>query len=76
MLLHQKHRCAAEHCTIIAEKDKAIELAKANIQAFEEANVDYIITNAGGCGAALAEYADLFRGIPIGWRGQKHSQPK
>ncbi|MDF2035845.1 (Fe-S)-binding protein [Cytobacillus oceanisediminis] len=46
------------------KKDKAIELAKANIQAFEEANVDYIITNAGGCGAALAEYADLFRGDP------------
>ncbi|RBP96552.1 glycolate oxidase iron-sulfur subunit [Cytobacillus firmus] len=44
------------------KKDRAIELAKANIQAFEEANVDYIITNAGGCGAALAEYADLFRG--------------
>lgn len=37
-------------------------MAKANIQAFEKANVDYIITNAGGCGAALAEYADLFRG--------------
>ncbi|MCM3707518.1 MULTISPECIES: (Fe-S)-binding protein [Cytobacillus] len=46
------------------KKDKAIELAKANIQAFEEANVDYIVTNAGGCGAALAEYTDLFRDDP------------
>lgn len=46
------------------KKDKTIELAKANILAFEEAAVDYIITNAGGCGAALAEYADLFRNDP------------
>ncbi|KAF0817795.1 putative glycolate dehydrogenase, 2-subunit type, iron-sulfur subunit GlcF [Bacillus sp. ZZV12-4809] len=46
-------------------KDKTIELAKANIQAFEEADVDYIITNAGGCGAALAEYADFFRDDPV-----------
>lgn len=47
------------------KKEKAIDLAKANIQAFEEANADYIIANAGGCGAALAEYSDLFRDDPV-----------
>ncbi|KKK38476.1 hypothetical protein WQ57_07660 [Mesobacillus campisalis] len=46
------------------KKDKTIELAKANIKAFEKAGVDYIITNAGGCGAALVEYVDLFRDDP------------
>ncbi|RFU65246.1 (Fe-S)-binding protein [Peribacillus glennii] len=47
------------------KKDKTIELAKANIEAFEKAEVDYIITNAGGCGAALAEYSDFFRDDPV-----------
>jgi glycolate oxidase iron-sulfur subunit len=46
------------------KKDKTIELAKANIEAFENANVDYIISNAGGCGAALVEYVELFREDP------------
>lgn len=43
------------------EKKRAIEMAKRNIQAFEEANVDYIITNAGGCGAFLQDYAYLLK---------------
>ncbi len=46
------------------KKEKALELAKANIEAFEEAKVDYIISNAGGCGAALTEYAEFFRDDP------------
>lgn len=46
------------------KKEKTIELAKANIKAFESASADYIITNAGGCGAALVEYVDLFRDDP------------
>lgn len=46
------------------KEDKAIELAKANIETFENAKVDYIISNAGGCGAALVEYIELFRNDP------------
>src|SRR5690625_3401884 len=38
------------------ELDKAKEMAKRNITAFEDADVDYIITNAGGCGAFLQDY--------------------
>ncbi|WP_173915476.1 (Fe-S)-binding protein [Halobacillus sp. Marseille-Q1614] len=43
------------------EKDQAKQLAKKNIQAFEEAEVDYIITNAGGCGAFLVDYKHLLK---------------
>jgi len=43
------------------EQDKAKEMAKRNIQAFEEEEVDFIITNAGGCGAFLVDYAYLLR---------------
>ncbi|MFU0788876.1 (Fe-S)-binding protein [Virgibacillus proomii] len=43
------------------EVDQAREMAKRNIAAFEQAEVDYIITNAGGCGAFLVEYAHLLK---------------
>jgi glycolate oxidase iron-sulfur subunit len=46
------------------EKQDAKVLAKKNIQTFEEANVDFIITNAGGCGAFLHDYYHLFKDEP------------
>ncbi|GMB10119.1 (Fe-S)-binding protein [Thermolongibacillus altinsuensis] len=46
------------------EKNDAKELAKRNIEAFEQLNVDYIITNAGGCGAFLIEYDHLLKDDP------------
>ncbi len=46
------------------EKESAKDLAKRNIIAFEELNVDYIITNAGGCGAFLVDYDHLLEKEP------------
>ncbi|WP_412677256.1 (Fe-S)-binding protein [Bacillus smithii] len=46
------------------EKEIAKELAKQNIEAFEKHDVDYIITNAGGCGAFLIEYDHLLKDEP------------
>ncbi|WP_078549554.1 (Fe-S)-binding protein [Litchfieldia alkalitelluris] len=46
------------------EKKGAKELAKRNVIAFERLNVDYIITNAGGCGAFLIEYDHLLKDEP------------
>ncbi|GAA0472389.1 (Fe-S)-binding protein [Alkalibacillus silvisoli] len=43
------------------EKDGAIKQAKQNIAAFEQAWADYIITNAGGCGAFLHDYDHLLK---------------
>ena len=43
------------------ERNKAQEMAKKNIEAFEKADVDYIITNAGGCGAFLVDYGYLLK---------------
>ncbi|WCN37451.1 (Fe-S)-binding protein [Aneurinibacillus uraniidurans] len=51
--------CGALHAHS-GEKDGAVELAKRNIEAFEKANVDFIVNNAGGCGAALKEYHHWF----------------
>ncbi|GIO25983.1 (Fe-S)-binding protein [Ornithinibacillus bavariensis] len=46
------------------EREKAKEMAKRNIEAFEGMNVDYIITNAGGCGAFLVDYNHLLKDEP------------
>jgi glycolate oxidase iron-sulfur subunit len=46
------------------EKEKSKELAKKNIQAFEDLQVDYIISNAGGCGAFLIDYGHLLKDAP------------
>lgn len=47
------------------EKADAKELAKRNIEAFETLDVDYIVTNAGGCGAFLIEYDHLLKDDPV-----------
>ena len=46
------------------EKDGSKDLARRNIKAFEDLNVDFIITNAGGCGAFLIDYDHLLKDDP------------
>ncbi|MED0668950.1 (Fe-S)-binding protein [Aneurinibacillus aneurinilyticus] len=55
--------CGALHAHA-GEKDGAVDLAKRNIEAFERADVDFIVNNAGGCGAALKEYHHWFHDEP------------
>ncbi|WP_339299087.1 (Fe-S)-binding protein [Paenibacillus sp. FSL K6-2441] len=56
--------CGAMHAHS-GEMAGAKELAKRNIEAFEQAGVDFIVNNAGGCGAALKEYRHWFKGDPV-----------
>ena len=53
--------CGALHAHVGA-MDKARELAKVNISAFEERGLDAVIINAAGCGSALKEYGGWFKG--------------
>ncbi|WP_062107210.1 (Fe-S)-binding protein [Bacillus niameyensis] len=46
------------------EKEKAKALAKRNIEAFDQSEADYIIVNAGGCGAFLVDYGHLLKDDP------------
>lgn len=50
--------CGALHAHSGEMKD-ARELATVNIDVFKQLNVDYIVSNAGGCGALLIEYDHL-----------------
>lgn len=50
--------CGALHAHS-GEGEGARQLAVNNIRAFKEAQVDFIVSNAGGCGAMLKEYDHL-----------------
>ncbi|WP_152393072.1 (Fe-S)-binding protein [Paenibacillus guangzhouensis] len=58
--------CGALHAHS-GEQSDAKELAKRNIRAFRESGVDWIISNAGGCGALLVDYGHLLHDDPD-WR--------
>src|SRR5712664_1164615 len=71
---------AAEGCEVVApeaqpccgallvhagEEAAAVDLAKKTIEAFEDANVETIVTNAAGCGSNVKEYGHLLRDEPV-----------
>jgi glycolate oxidase iron-sulfur subunit len=58
MIPESQNCCGALHAHA-GEADLARGLAKSNIAAFKQAGVDYIVSNAGGCGALLVEYDHL-----------------
>ena len=60
VVVHKEQTCCGALHQHSAEKETAIELAKKNIEAFEQVDCDYIVNAIGGCGAALVEYAHLF----------------
>ncbi|WP_420831163.1 (Fe-S)-binding protein [Paenibacillus artemisiicola] len=55
--------CGALHAHS-GEQDGAKALAKRNIAAFKAAGVEWIVSNAGGCGALLVEYDHLLHDDP------------
>ncbi|NGP45233.1 (Fe-S)-binding protein [Bacillaceae bacterium SIJ1] len=63
----QQGCCGALHGHA-GEKTEAIAMAKRNIAAFEQSEADYIVGNAGGCGAFLEEYDTLLAQEGEDWR--------
>jgi glycolate oxidase iron-sulfur subunit len=55
--------CGALHAHF-GERDKAKGMARRNIDAFEKAKVDYVISDAAGCSAMLKEYGELLADDP------------
>ncbi len=55
--------CGAVHAHGGALK-RARSLARANIKAFEAAQVEYVVVNSAGCGAAMKDYAELLAADP------------
>lgn len=64
VVIPQNQACCGALHGHSGEKDLAKDLAKRNIRAFEDLQVDFIITNAGGCGAFLVDYDHLLKDDP------------
>ena len=69
----------AEGCEVVVPKDQgccgalsvhngreaeAQRFARAVVDTFDKAGVEYVVVNAAGCGSAMKEYADLLAGEP------------
>ncbi len=57
----QAQSCCGALLVHAGEEATAIDLAKKTIDAFEQADVDTIVTNAAGCGSNVKEYGHLLR---------------
>ena len=55
--------CGALHAHA-GDLEGARDLARRNIEAFEQTSAQYIVTNAAGCGAMMKEYGHLLAGDP------------
>jgi glycolate oxidase iron-sulfur subunit len=64
VVIPDAQRCCGALHAHAGETESAKELAKQNLRAFQEAGVDYIVSNAGGCGALLVEYGHLLHDDP------------
>jgi glycolate oxidase iron-sulfur subunit len=56
--------CGALHAHA-GDDEAARRLARANIEAFERSDADFICINAAGCGAIMKEYGHLLREDPV-----------
>lgn len=64
VVIPERQNCCGALHAHSGEKDVAKRLARDNIKAFKAAGVDYIVSNAGGCGALLIEYDHLLHDDP------------
>ena len=55
--------CGALHAHA-GDQDRARELARRNIAAFEQSGAEFIAVNAAGCGAMMKDYGHLLRDDP------------
>ncbi|MFT7616587.1 MAG: glycolate oxidase iron-sulfur subunit [Planctomycetota bacterium] len=64
--------CGALHIHA-GDQDSAKKLARQNIESFLTSDVDWIVFNSAGCGAAMAEYAEWFASDPESAQAKKVS---
>jgi len=55
----QKQSCCGALFLHGGDRPRALALARQNLEAFGELGLDYVVTNAAGCGAMLKQYGEL-----------------
>src|SRR5665811_254971 len=56
--------CCGALSSHTGREDEALRYARALIDTFEDAGVEYIVVNAAGCGSTMKEYADVLADDP------------
>jgi glycolate dehydrogenase iron-sulfur subunit len=64
VVIPRRQGCCGALSQHMGREDEAIRFARALIEHFEAARVDYVVVNAAGCGSAMKEYAHLLRDDP------------
>lgn len=64
LVVPQEQRCCGALAIHAGERETAKALARQNIDAFLASDAQWVVTNAGGCGAALMEYPEWLREDP------------
>ncbi|MBO8170449.1 MAG: (Fe-S)-binding protein [Bacillaceae bacterium] len=64
VVIPKQQECCGALQVHAGDRETAKELARRNIDVFLDANVDKVIVNAAGCGAALKEYGELLQNDP------------
>jgi glycolate oxidase iron-sulfur subunit len=65
-------RCCGALDAHAGRLEQAVDLARANIAAFEASGADVVVVNAAGCGAMMKEYAEQLRHDPE-WSERAHA---
>ena len=64
VLVPQNQGCCGALCLDLGQEAEALDYVRKMIDRFEQLDVDAIIVNAAGCGAALKDYGYLLRDDP------------
>jgi glycolate oxidase iron-sulfur subunit len=64
VIVPKAQECCGALMVHSGREHEALEAARALIDAFEDVDVDVIVTNAAGCGSTLKEYGHLLRDDP------------
>ncbi|MGH3786103.1 MAG: (Fe-S)-binding protein [Pseudonocardiaceae bacterium] len=64
VLIPRGQGCCGALSQHMGREGEAIRFARALIERFEAAGVDYVVVNAAGCGSAMKEYPHLLRDDP------------
>ena len=61
--------CCGSSVQHVGRNEQALELAKANIEAWSAENLDAIVINASGCGTTVKDYGAMFEHDPA-WKSR------
>jgi glycolate oxidase iron-sulfur subunit len=64
VVIPRRQGCCGALSQHMGREGEAVRFARALIEHFEAARVDYVAVNAAGCGSAMKEYAHLLRDHP------------